>query len=294
MVKHLLSTVHMTKRDVEEIFKKTDELKNKQSNILKGKTLAMYFEKPSLRTVISFEVAMQQLGGHAIFLHDYQVKLGERESVKDFAKVLSGYVDGIMARLFSHNTMYNLAEFSSVPVINGLDELEHPCQALTDLYTIREFKKLKKGNKIAFLGDGKNNTFTSLIYLCKLFGLTTVVSFPEGEDYEPYASENSCIYEHDPMVACGYADIIYTDTFISMGKENNSEKRIKDLEKYKLTEKLLKLAKKGAIVMHPMPIHWHEITEDVAYGKNSVIFKQAENRLHVQKAILALLLRGKK
>jgi len=287
-MKDFLTTKNLNKEQIKEILETTDKLKDKKEPLLKGKTLAMYFEKPSLRTVVSFDVAMKHLGGHSVFLSDTQVRLGERESIKDFASVLSRYVDGIMARLFSHESMLKLAEYATVPVINGLDDLEHPCQSLADLYTIKNNDKLKEGSKIVFLGDGSNNTFQSLIYLCNTFGMNIVVSCPQK--YKPKIDAEYKIIK-DLEEAIKNADVIYVDVFISMGQEAEKEERLKELKDYKLTSNLLKLAKEDVIVLHPMPIKWHEITEDVAYSKNSVIFDQAENRLHVQKAILYLLMK---
>jgi len=287
-MKDFLTTKDLNKEQIEEILKTTDQLKDKKEPILKGKTLALYFEKPSLRTAVSFNVAMEHLGGHSIFLSNTQVKLGERESIKDFAGVLSRYVDGIMARLFSHQSMLELAKYATVPVVSGLDDLEHPCQALADLYTIRNNGKLEKDAKIVFLGDGSNNTFHSLIYLCNKLGMEVVVSCPEK--YKPKIDVNFKIVK-DPKEAVKDADVLYTDVFVSMGQETEKEQRMKDLKEYTLTTNLLNLASSDCIVLHPMPMKWHEITQEVAYSKNSVIFDQAENRLHVQKAILFMLLK---
>jgi ornithine carbamoyltransferase len=287
-MKNFLTTKDLTKEEIEKILKEADSLKDQKGVWLKGKTLVMYFEKPSLRTVISFNVAMEHLGGHSIFLSNTQVKLGERESIKDFAGVLSRYVDGIMARLFSHDSMMELGKQATIPVINGLDELEHPCQAMADMYAIKNNGKMKEDSKIVFLGDGANNTFHSLIYLCNRFGMEVVISCPE--EYKPTIEADFKIIEN-PKEAIKDADVIYTDVFVSMGLESEKKKRMDDLNDYKLTADLLKLAKNDAIVLHPMPMKWHEITEQVAYGKNSVIFDQAENRLHVQKAILYLLMK---
>lgn len=288
-MKNLLSTRKLTKKEVELIFKTTDKLKNKKKTLLKNKVLAMIFEKPSTRTRVSFETAMFHLGGHVIFLSKSDTQLGRGETIADTAKVLSRYVDCIMARLFEHNKMLELAKYSSVPVINGLDDLEHPCQALTDLYTIKQKKKKLKGLKIVFLGDGANNTFHSLIYLCEKFGMKIIVSCPSN--YKPKIRAKYKIIE-DPREAVKDADVIYTETFVSMGLESKKKKRLKDLKKYQLNSSLLRLAKKGVIIMHPLPAHRGiEITSKVMDGKKSVIFDQAENRLHVQKTILYLLIK---
>jgi len=288
-MKNLLSTKKLTKKEIELIFKTTDKLKNKKKPLLKNKVLAMIFEKPSTRTRVSFETAMFHLGGHSIFLSKSDTQLGRGETIADTAKVLSRYVDCIMARLFEHNKMLELAKYSSVPVINGLDDLEHPCQALTDLYTIKQKNKKLKGLKIVFLGDGTNNTFHSLIYLCEKFGMKTIVSCPSN--YKPKIRAKYKIIE-DPREAVKDADVIYTDTFVSMGLESKKKKRLKDLKNYQLNSSLLRLANRDVIIMHPLAAHRGiEITSKVMDGKKSVIFDQAENRLYVQKAILYLLIK---
>jgi ornithine carbamoyltransferase len=287
-MKNLLSTKNLTKKEVELIFRTTDKLKNNKKSLLKDKILAMVFEKPSTRTRVSFETSMLHLGGHAIFLSKNDIQLGRGETIGDTAKVLSRYVDCIMARLFEHKKMLELAKYSSAPVINGLDDLEHPCQALADLYTIKQNKKLK-GLKIVFLGDGSNNTFISLIYLCNKFGMNVVVSCPKK--YKPKIKAKYKWFK-DSEEAVKDADVLYTDTFVSMGEEKNKKKRLKDLKNYQLNSNLLKIAKKNIIVMHPLPAHRGiEITSKVMDGRKSVIFDQAENRLHVQKAILYLLMK---
>ncbi len=286
-MKDLLSTKKLTKKEIELIFKTTDKLKNKKKPLLKNKLLAMIFEKPSTRTRVSFETAMFHLGGHAIFLSKSDTQLERGETIADTAKVLSRYVDCIIARLFEHKKMLELAKYSSIPIINGLDDLEHPCQALTDLYTIKQKKKKLKGLKIVFLGDGTNNTFHSFIYLCGKFGMKAIVSCPSN--HKPKIKAKYKIIE-DPKEAVKDADVLYTDTYVSMGEKDHH--RIEDLKKYQVNSKLLKLAKKNAIVMHPLMAHRGvEITSKVMDGKQSVIFDQAENRLHVQKAILYLLLK---
>ena len=288
-MKDLLSTKNLTKKQVLEIFKWTDKLKHKKKPLLKDKTLGMIFEKPSLRTKASFEAAITHLGGHSIFLPNAEIKLGERESIADVSRVLSRYVDAIVARLFEHKTMLELAKYSSVPVINGLDDLEHPCQALTDLYTIKQKKKKLKGLKIVFLGDGQNNTFYSLIYICNKFGMDVVVSCPDK--YKPKIKAKFKIIK-DPKKAVKNVDVIYTDTFISMGLESKKKKRLKDLKKYQVNKNLVKHAKRNYIFLHCLPAHrGHEVTADVIENKNSVVFDEAENRLHVQKAILYLLMK---
>lgn len=288
-MKDLLSTKNLTKKQVLEIFKWTDKLKHKKKHMLKDKTLGMLFEKPSLRTKASFEAAITHLGGQSIFLPNTEIKLGKRESVADVSRVLSRYVDAIVARLFEHKTMLELTKYSSVPVINGLDDLEHPCQALTDLYTIKQKKKKLKGLKIVFLGDAQNNTFYSLIYLCNKFGMDVVVSCPDK--YKPKINAKFKLIKN-PKKAVKDADVIYTDNFVSMGLESKKNKRLKDLKKYQVNKGLVKHAKKNYIFLHCLPAHrGHEVTDDVIESKNSVVFDEAENRLHVQKAILYLLMK---
>ena len=285
-MKHLISVDDLAKNDVTKIFRLTDRLKNKKKSLLKNKILAMVFEKPSTRTRVSFEVAMEHLGGHAINLSHSETQLAREESIADTARVLSRYVDAVMARVYEHKTVAELARYSSVPVINGLSDAEHPCQALADAYTISKKKGLR--GKIVFLGDCANNTFASLIMICEMFGMSIVASCPDA--YKPIIKGNYKIIEN-PAEAVKGADILYTDTFVSMGEEAEKKKRLYDLKEYQLNAALVKAAG-NPIVMHPLPAHRGvEITDDVIDGKKSVVFEQAENRLHVQKAILYLLLK---
>jgi len=288
-MKNLISAADLSKKEIEQIFRLADRLKGKRKAILKDKTLAMIFEKPSTRTRVSFETAMTQLGGHAIYLSRNDMQLGRGETIADTAKVLSRYVDGIVARLFLHSTLLELENHSKVPVINGLTDIEHPCQALADLYTIKQHKKKLDGLKIVFLGDGANNTFHSLIYLCEKYKMDIVVSSPIK--YKPRIRAKFSLVTN-PVDAAKNADILYTDTWVSMGLEAEAEKREEDLKDYQLNSYILRQAKPNCIVMHPLPAHrGKEITSDVMDGRNSVIFDQAENRLHVEKAILYLLLK---
>ncbi|MEM5797611.1 MAG: ornithine carbamoyltransferase [Candidatus Aenigmatarchaeota archaeon] len=288
-MKHLLSMNDLSKVDIEKIFRLTDKLKNKQTNDLKGKNIALIFQKPSTRTRVSFTVAINQLGGNAITLNWNELQLGRGETVEDTTRVLERYVDAIVARVFSHEDLVKMAKISKVPVINALSDLEHPCQALADLYTIKQKKKNLRRLKIVFLGDGANNTFHSLILACEKFGLDIVVSCPNN--YRPKVRAKYKIIE-DPKEAVKDADILYTDVFVSMGQETEQEKRSKELQKYQLNSKLVELAKKDVIVLHPLPAHrGQEITSDVIDGENSVVFDQAENRLHTEKAILYLLMK---
>ncbi len=285
-MKHLVSISDLTKKDVTEIFRFTDKLMNRKQPLLKNRILAMVFEKPSTRTRVSFEVAMEHLGGHAINLSHSETQLARGESIADTARVLSRYVDAVMARVYGHETVSDLAKYSSVPVINGLSDLEHPCQALTDAYTISKKKGLR--GKIVFLGDCANNTFASLIRVCEMFGMDITVSCPPA--YAPQIKGKYKIIGN-PGEAVKGASVLYTDTFVSMGEEAEKEKRLNELKPYQLNASLVKAAG-NPIVMHPLPAHRGvEITNDAMDGKNSVVFEQAENRLHVQKAILYLLMK---
>lgn len=288
-MKHLLSMKDLSKKDIEVIFRTADRLKNKRRPLLKGKTLGMIFAKPSTRTRVSFEVAMTHLGGHAVYLNWNDLQLGRGETIDDTAKVLSRFVDGIMARLFAHINLLELAKASRVPIINGLTDYEHPCQALADLYTIKQKKHKLDGLKIAFLGDGTNNTFHSLLLGAEKLGMEAFVACPNK--YRPRVRGNFKILD-DPVKAVKDADVVYTDTWVSMGQEKDMGQRLRDLRDYQLNYKVLRYADKDAIVMHPLPAHrGQEITSQVMDGPQSIVFDQAENRLHVQKAILYLLLK---
>jgi len=268
---------------------------------LEDKTLGLIFQKPSTRTRVSFEVAMRQLGGYALYLGWNDLQLGRGETIEDTGRVLSRYVDGIMARVFSHNDLIKLAEGASVPVINGLSDLTHPCQILADLLTIKEKKGDFKGLKLTFVGDGGNNVSHSLIIGATKVGMNITIGTPEG--YEPneqilkWAQENAkhsgskIEIVHDPIKAVEGADIIYTDVWVSMGMEKEKEKRLKVFPPFQVNSKLLSHANQDAIVMHCLPAHRGvEITDDVLDGPQSAVFDQAENRLHAQKGLLALLL----
>jgi ornithine carbamoyltransferase len=265
-----------------------------------GKTLAILFEKPSLRTRVSFEVAMRQLGGGAIYISPAEVGLGERESVPDVARVLSRYVDIITARTFSHRTVELLAEYSIVPVINALSDLEHPCQALADLLTIYEKKGRLAGLTLAFIGDG-NNIAHSLLLATALAGMNFRIASPSGYGVneeilhlaQGYAarSGSKILLAEEPGRAVSGADVVYTDVWASMGQEAESEIRARAFAGYQVDKKLLSQAKADAIFMHDLPAHrGEEVTDDVIDGPQSVVFDQAENRMHAQKALLAKLL----
>ena len=267
---------------------------------LAGKALAMIFQKPSLRTRVSFEMAMVHLGGHALYISPQEIRLGQRESVPDVARVLSRYVDAIMARVYAHNDLITLAKWASVPVINGLSDLSHPCQGLADLLTIYEKLGGLKGVRLAYVGDG-NNTLHSLLLGGSGAGMELAVATPEG--YEPLpqvvrqaqeiaARTNGAIrLVRDPREAVCGADVVYTDTWTSMGQESETEERRKVFPPYQLNSALLGYAGPKAGVMHCLPAHrGEEITDDMADGPQSWLFDQAENRMHAQKAILVDLL----
>jgi len=271
--------------------------------ILDKQVLALVFNKPSLRTRISFEMGMRQLGGDALFISPNEIGLGKRESIADVARVLAGYVDGIMARVFDHQHVVELAKWSSVPVINGLSDYNHPCQAFTDLFTIFEHFGEVEGKNVSYVGDG-NNVAISLLNACAILGVNYKIASPE--DYQidkkswnfakELATKSGSVLEmlHDPVKAVSDTDVIYTDTWTSMGQEEETKKREKVFPPYQVNKKLLEHAKQTAIVMHCLPAHrGQEITDEVADGPQSVLFRQAHNRMHAQKAILARLMGGK-
>jgi len=266
--------------------------------VLAGKILGMVFMKPSLRTRVSFEVAMKHLGGDALYLSPQEIGLGTRESVADVARVLSGYVQGIMARVFDHAHIEELARWASVPVINGLSDAAHPCQALADILTIAEAFGDLKGLKVAYIGDG-NNVAASLLLACAQFGLDFSIATPAGYELPPTIVQKAhalndqieISQSHDVRAAAQAAHVLYTDTWISMGQESEADKRRIDFDGYQIDEPLLRLAQRHSIVLHCLPAHrGEEITDTVADGPQSAIFQQAENRLHAQKAILVQLL----
>ena len=301
--KSLASLYDLTKEEIEQVLKTSDLLKlqlyrGQEHPLLKGKTLAMIFEKPSTRTRVSFEVGMWQLGGYAHYLGAGDLQLGRGETIGDTAQVLSRYVNGIMARVFAHQTILDLVKHSRVSVINGLSDYSHPCQGLADLFTVYEKKGRLPGLKLAYVGDG-NNVAHSLIYGCSKMGMTVVLGCPRG--YEPdsqvvsigkeEAKRNGCevVVTHDPKEAVKGADVIYADVWASMGKEKEKEERANIMKPYQVNRDLVKLAKEDYIFMHCLPAHrGEEVTNEVADSKNSVIFDQAENRMHAQKALMAL------
>jgi len=305
MQRDLICLTDLTSEQIWEILDLAARLKQEwretgNKPILANKTLAMVFQKPSLRTRVSFEMAMNHLGGNAMYLSPNEIRLGERESVPDVARVLSRYVDGIMARVFSHDHILQLAEYSPVPVINGLSDYNHPCQALADMLTIREHKSAFPNLKLAWVGDG-NNVLHSLLFATSKLGMNLTAAMPEGyeplEDVVLQAQEiakgtgSSIEMTNDPVEAVRDADVIYTDTWASMGQEEERKKRLQVFPPYQVNAALVSRAKPDTIVMHCLPAHrGEEITDEVADGPHSVLFDEAENRMHAQKAVLALLM----
>jgi ornithine carbamoyltransferase len=278
-----------------------DDLKQRQArreehHLLPGRTLAMIFQKPSTRTRVSFEVGMTQLGGHALYLAAGDLQLGRGETLKDTATVLSRYVDAIMIRTFDQDDVEELARHASIPVINGLTDISHPCQALADVMTIRERLGRLDGVRVAYLGDG-NNVCASLMVACAKLGAPFVAASPEGYEVWPEAVElareagGEVELTDDPREAATGADVLYTDVWTSMGQEEERERRLRDLNGFGIDAELVALANDDAIVLHCLPAHYgEEITEDVLYGPRSAVWDEAENRLHAQKALLALVI----
>ncbi len=301
MKKDFISIADYTREELEEIFALTTELKNKtkrgeEHHLCKGKTMAMIFAKPSARTRISFETGMYQLGGYALYLSPNDIGIGKREAVKDIARVVSRYNDIIMARLFDHAHILELAEYATVPVINGLTDYNHPCQIMADIYTILEKRGTLEGLKITYIGDG-NNVANSWVNLASKLPMHLVLCSPSG--FEPDAETLTRAHdadisrieiEHDPDVAVKNADVIYTDVWASMGQEEEAEKRRKIFMPYQVNSKLVSYAHDDVMVMHCLPAHrGEEITDEVIDGPHSIVFDEAENRMHVQKAIIAKL-----
>jgi ornithine carbamoyltransferase len=301
--KDLLSISDLSSEDINLLMSDTMVMKaSGQLSALSGKTLALLFEKPSLRTRVSFEVAIQQLGGQAIYLSPDEVGLGKREPVADVARVLSRYVDAIIARTFSHNTLETLADYANIPVINALSDREHPCQILADLFTIYEKKGELKGLSLAYVGDG-NNIARSLLLASALAGINVRIASPEDYKIEERVMRTAVDYAADsganivstdkPTQAVINADIIYTDVWISMGQEAESKKRLKAFSDYQVNSKLLALARESAILMHPLPAHnGEEVVDGILDSPASVVFDQAENRMHLAKALLVSILGG--
>lgn len=277
------------------------QLKNgEQHHLLKGKTLGMIFQKSSTRTRVSFEVGMWQLGGSALFLNANDMQIGRGEPVRDTARVLSRYLDGIMIRTSSHDEVIEMAQYADIPVINALTEMMHPCQALTDIFTVLEHKGKLAGLKMTYIGDG-NNMVHSLIQACAKVGMDIAIATPPG--YEPDAAivaeakevakqtGSTITIGHDHLLAATNADVLYTDVWASMGRETEQNIRKVAFAGYQINDEVMKVAKNDAIVLHCLPAHrGEEITDEVMESKQSVVFDQAENRLHIQKAIMVLLM----
>lgn len=305
MKKDLISLADLTPAEIEGLLERAVALKAEwqrggNAPILAGRALGMIFQKPSLRTRVSFEMAMHHLGGHAMYLSPNEIGLGQRESVADVARVLSRYVDGIMARVFAHDHILELARYSRVPVINGLSDYSHPCQGLADLLTIREKLGRLQGVTLAYVGDA-NNVLNSLFFGGAKTGMRVVAANPPG--YGPAevvltqaralaaATGGSIEVTTDPHAAVRAADVIYTDVWTSMGQEAEQERRRQVFPPYQVNARLLSEAAPSAIVMHCLPAHrGDEITDEVIDGPHSVVFDQAENRLHAQKAVLVELM----
>jgi len=292
--KHLLSLKDYSRADIEEIFDLARKMKSRPGDYrkaLEGKTLAMIFQKPSTRTRVSFEVGMYQLGGHALFLGADAIQLNRGETVPDTAKVLSRFVDGIMARVFAHQDITDLARHATVPVINSLSDLLHPCQALAAYFTLLERRGSLDGLKIAYVGDG-NNVCTSLMLASAKLGASLAVATPPG--YEPPDAAVAAAGENvtnDPREAAAGANVLYTDVWTSMGQEEESEARNAAFEGFIVDQALMSEAKPDAVFMHCLPAHrGEEVAAEVMDGPQSIVFDEAESRLHVQKALMTLLM----
>lgn len=298
---HLVSLKDLPAEDIWEILDVARNLKLEhragiRHSMLGGKTLAMIFQKPSLRTRVSFETGMWQLGGHAIYLGPSDIKLGERETIEDIALNLSRFCDGIMARVFKHATVAELAEHASVPVINGLCDTYHPCQGLADLLTVLEKKRAFEGLTLAFIGDG-NNVAHSLINGSAKVGMDVRIACPEGYEPDPEVVRNardaggSVEISNDPREAVSGADVVYTDVWVSMGQEREATLKQNAFEGFTVDRELLSLAEEDAVILHCLPAHYgEEITYEASRSRGSAIFDQAENRMHAQKAVMALLM----
>jgi len=295
--KDFLSIADLSPAEIEKIIARALKIKHRRvPKMLLDKVLALLFEKPSLRTRVSFEVGIHQLGGYCLYLSPEEVGLGKRESVSDVARVLSRYVHGVIARTFAHENLRVLANYSTVPVINALSDLEHPCQALADLMTISEKKGKLKGLMLAYMGDG-NNVANSLLLASAATGINFHIASPAGYEVDKdilqtakgLASESGSqiLLTNTPEQAVNDADVVYTDVWTSMGQEAESQKRRQAFAGYQVDARLLALAKKDAIFMHPLPAHHdEEVTRGILEDPRSVVFDQAENRLHAQKALL--------
>lgn len=307
MKKDFISVTDYPSEELQEILDLAVQLKKERVEkgvnqpILKNKVLAMIFQKPSLRTRVSFDMAMRHLGGDALFLSPSEIGLGKRESIADIARVISGYVEILMARVFDHEHITGLAKWCSIPVINGLSDFNHPCQAMADALTIQENFNSLKGLNVVFLGDG-NNVVVSLMNICAKLGANFTIASPVDYDLAPEAVEiarkiaqqtkSQLTFLRDPIKAVDGADVIYTDTWTSMGQEEESKKREKVFPPYQINNALVSKASPHAIILHCLPAHrGQEITDEIADGPQSRLFEQAHNRMHAQKAILAHIMK---
>ena len=304
-MQHFLAISDLSSQDLNNLVDLAIQLKEewragRSKPVLEKKVLAMVFQKPSLRTRVSFDMAMRHLGGDALYLSPSEIGLGKRESIADVSRVLSGYVDAIMARVFEHAHILELAEYASIPVINGLSDFNHPCQALADVLTIKEHFGTFEHKRVAFIGDG-NNVAVSLLHSCVLLGMEFAIATPEGYELPRQAvemcgeleggSEASITELNDPFEAVQDAHAIYTDTWVSMGQEEETKRRLEVFPPFQINKDLVSAADESVIVMHCLPAHrGEEIRDEMADGPNSVIFTQAENRMHAQKAVLVQLL----
>ena len=301
-MKHLLKMMDLETEDIFEILNLADQLKYEQAhgiphNHLKGKTLGMIFQKASTRTRVSFETGMYQLGGHPLFLSASEMQIGRGEPVQDTARVLSRYLDGIMIRTFQQSEVENLAEYGSIPVVNGLTDLSHPCQVLADLMTVREYKNNLEGLNMCYIGDG-NNMANSLTVGCLKVGMNVSLACPEGYYPAPTVLEfakkypNNFKLVNDPKEAAVDADVLFTDVWASMGQEGEAEQRRKAFVGYQINDEIMSLAKPDAMVQHCLPAHREEeITTKVFEQHANQIFDEAENRLHAQKAVMLMLMK---
>ena len=303
MKKDFLALSQFSKAELDAIFVLTKELKQQQKSgvehhLLKGKTLAMIFEKSSTRTRISFEVGMYQLGGHPLFISGKDSQMGRGEPIKDSARVIARYCDGVMIRTFAQETVEEFARYADIPIINGLTDMHHPCQIMADVFTVIEHKGGYQGLKFAWIGDG-NNMANSWIEAAAIFGFDLTLACPEGYDPNPRVLEwararavSKIVVTRDPREAARGADILNTDVWASMGQEEEQKIREKAFAGYQLNEELLDLAQGNAMVLHCLPAHrGEEISDDVIEGPHSAVWDEAENRLHVQKAIMATLMK---
>lgn len=305
-MKHLVCLSDWSSEEIKETLKLAEKLKYENKNgirhnhLLKGKTLGLIFSKSSTRTRVSFEVAMYQLGGYSMFLSANDIQLGRGETVSDTAKTLSRYIDGIMIRTYKQSDVEELAAFGTIPIINGLTDSQHPCQILADLQTVKEYKGSLKGLKLAYTGDG-NNVANSLLIGCAKVGMDISVATPEGYECDMKSVEiakKAALVSgakinigYDPYEAVNNADVVYTDTWVSMGMESEKEKRVETFMPYQVNKELMSKAKPDAIFMHCLPAYrGYEVTAEVIDGPQSVVFDEAENRLHAQKAVLVKLM----